>query len=81
MPVTPTPATRVAILVGDMSSRPVLHFYQVSSKYFEGYLSYRADTTSKNQTQGREITPKVRKSELFFSIVTYRPVLFYISTK
>ena len=34
-----------------MSSRPVLHFYQVSSIYCEGYLNYRADTTSKSSTR------------------------------
>ena len=33
----------VVILVCDMSSGPVLHFYQVSSKYSKGYSSYRAD--------------------------------------
>ena len=32
-----------AILVRDMSSGPVLHFYQVSSKYSKGYSSYRVD--------------------------------------
>ena len=37
---------RVVILVCNMSSRPVLHFYQVSSKYSTEYLSYRADTKS-----------------------------------
>ena len=35
---------RVAILVHDASSCPVLHFYQVSSKYSKGCLNYRADT-------------------------------------
>ena len=34
---------RVVILVPDTSSGPVLHFYQVSSKYSKGYSSYRAD--------------------------------------
>ena len=34
---------RVAILVRDRSSGPVLHFYQVSSKYSKGYSSYRVD--------------------------------------
>ena len=34
---------RVVILVRDTSSGPVLHFYQVSSKYSKGYSSYRAD--------------------------------------
>ena len=37
--------TRVVNLVCDRSSRPDLHFYQVSSKYSKGYLSYRADKT------------------------------------
>ena len=35
---------RVVNLVRDTSSGPVLHFYQVSSKYSKGYSSYRADT-------------------------------------
>ena len=34
---------RVVILVCDTLSGPVLHFYQVSSKYSKGYSSYRAD--------------------------------------
>ena len=34
---------RVVILVHDMSSYPVLHFYRVSAKYSQGYSSYRAD--------------------------------------
>ena len=34
---------RVVILVGDTLSCPVLHFYQVLSKYSKGYSSYRAD--------------------------------------
>ena len=33
----------VVNLVCDTSSRPDLHFYQVSSKYSKGHLSYRAD--------------------------------------
>ena len=44
---------RVVILVHDTSSRPVLHFYQVTSKYLKGYSSYRADTKSiSNKTMG-----------------------------
>ena len=36
-----------------MSSCPVLHFYQVPSKYSEGYSSYRADKKSiSNKTKG-----------------------------
>ena len=34
-----------------MSSRPVLHFYQVSSKYSEGYWCYRADMKSNSKTR------------------------------
>ena len=34
---------RVVILVHDTLSCPVLHFYQVSSKYSKGYSSYRLD--------------------------------------
>ena len=34
---------RVVNLVCNTSSRPYLHFYQVSSKYSKGYSSYRAD--------------------------------------
>ena len=34
---------RVVILVGDIVTSPVLHFYQVSSKYSKGYRSYRTD--------------------------------------
>ena len=69
---------RVAILVRDTSSDPVLHFCQVPSKYSKGYSSYRADTKSSNKT--RVITPKVKKAELSFLYATCRLVLFYIST-
>ena len=34
---------RVVILVREMSSGLVLHFYQVSSKYSKGYSSYRLE--------------------------------------
>ena len=34
---------QTCILVGDTLSRPVLFFRQVSSKYCEGYSSYRVD--------------------------------------
>ena len=37
---------RVVIRVRDTSSGPVLHFYQVSLKYFKGSLTYRVDTKS-----------------------------------
>ena len=37
---------RVVIFVTDMPSGPVLHFYQVPSKYSKGYSSYRVDMNS-----------------------------------
>ena len=45
--------TRVVILICDTSSHPVLHFYQVSSKYSKEYSSYRVDTKSiSDKTKG-----------------------------
>ena len=35
---------KAEVLVHDMSSGPVLHYYQVSSKYFEEFSTYIADT-------------------------------------
>ena len=60
---------------------PVLHFYQVLSKYSEGYSSYRVDMKSVSKPKQREITQKVRKPELSFLYGTCGLVLFYISTK
>ena len=37
---------RVVILVRDMLSGPVLHFYQVPQKYSKGSLTYKADRKS-----------------------------------
>ena len=38
---------------------PVLHFYQVSSKYSKGYSSYRVDTKSfSNKTKGGNFKSK-----------------------
>ena len=71
---------RVVILVCDMSSCPVLHFYQVPSKYSKGYSSYRADKKSISNKIKAE-TPKVRKPELSFVHMTRHLILFYISTK
>ena len=73
---------RVVILVPNMSSHPVLHFYLVSSKYSEGYSCNRVNTKSNsNQTGGGGVTTKVRKPKLSFLYVTCRLILFYISTK
>ena len=57
---------RVVIHVCAMLSCPVLQFYQVPSKYFEGYSSYRADTKSISKTKQKQIIPKVRKPQLSF---------------
>ena len=69
---------RDVIPVRNMLSCPILQFYQVLSKYSEGYSSYGAD--EKSISKQREITPKVRKAELPFLYVTHCLVLFYIST-
>ena len=58
---------KVVILVCYMSSRPVLHFYQIPAKYSKGYLSYRAETKSISKTKQRELTPKGRKP-FFYAI-------------
>ena len=71
---------RVAILLCDRSSHPVLHFYQIPSNYSEGYLSYRADTKSISKTKQREVTQKERKPELSFLYVMCHLVMFCIST-
>ena len=44
---------RVVLLVHNKLSRSVLHFYQVPSKYSEGYSSYRADEIYFKQNKGR----------------------------
>ena len=54
----------VVILVRNMSSRPVLHLNQASSKYSVGYSCYRAETRNKIQTQEGEISPKVEKAKV-----------------
>ena len=74
----PNPA-RVVILVRNMSSRPVLHLYQASSKYSVGYSCYRAETRNPIQTQEGKITPKVKKAKvviLVFDMLS-GPVLHY----
>ena len=44
--------------VCDMSSRPGLHFYQVSSKYSKGYSGYRADKKFYVDADANGICPK-----------------------
>ena len=72
--------SKKGILLRNMSSGPVLHFYQVPSKYSNGYLSYSADTKSfSNKTKGNN--SKVRKPKFSFLYATHHLVLFYISIK
>ena len=49
---------RVVILVRNTSSGPVLHFYQVSSKYSKGCSSYRADKKFYADANTNGICPK-----------------------
>ena len=76
-PPTPNP-TRVVILLGDTSSRPVLHFYQVSSKYYEGYRSCKADTKSYFNTR-REDKSKSKKPRVVILVpnISSHPVLHF----
>ena len=55
---------RVVILVHDTSSGPVLHFYQVSSKYSKGYSSYRVDKKFYADAEANGIRPKNNMSPL-----------------
>ena len=60
----PSNHARVVILVRNTSTRHVLHLYQVSSKYSEGYLCYRAETRNQIQAQEGEITQKKKRSKV-----------------
>ena len=75
---------RVVILVDEMLSHPVLHFYQVPSKYSEGYLSYRADTKSiSNKTKGNNSKGKKVRVVILVHDTSLRPVLhfYHVSSK
>ena len=69
---------RVVIFVCNMSSRLVLHFYQVSSKYSKGYLCYRADMKSNSNT-GRRDNSKTKKAKVVILVcdMSSRPVLHF----
>ena len=45
---TKSKKAEVVILVSDMLSGPVLHYYKVSSKYSKECLTYKAHTKSMN---------------------------------
>ena len=76
-PPPPNPA-RVVILVDDTSSRPVLHFYQVSTNYCEGYSSYRVDKKSNSNTRkGYNSKSKKARVVIFVRNTPSRPVLHF----
>ena len=69
---------RVVILVHDTWSCPVLHFYQVLSKYFKGYLSYAADTKStSNKTKGNNSKSKKARVVILVHDISSCPVLHF----
>ena len=71
---------RVVILV---ATHHLVLLY-ISTKYHQNIRKgKRVAEPTRNlfKTKQREITPKVRKPELSFLYMTYRLVLFYISTK
>ena len=72
----------VLILLSDITPRPVLHFYQVSSIYCESYSSYRAVTKSSSNT-GRGDNSKSRKASVVILVrnTMSRPVLHFYQVK
>ena len=75
---------RVVILVHDTLSSPVLHFYQVPSKYSKGFLSYRADTKSiSNKTMGNNSKSKKASVVILVCDTSSSPVLhfYHVSSK
>ena len=50
---------RTEILVHNMSSHPVLHFYQVSSKDSEGHSCYRAGMNSNSIAGGGDNSTRI----------------------
>ena len=69
---------RVVILVRDMSPCPILHFYQVSSKYYEGYSSYRADKKSiSNKTKEDNSKSKKARVVILVCDMSSGPVLHF----
>ena len=69
---------RVVILVCNTSSRPVLHFYQVPSKYPEGYSCYRAVIKSNsNKRRGNNSKSKKAKVAILVHNMSFCPVLHF----
>ena len=69
---------RVVILVRNTRSCPILHFYQVPSKYSEGYSSYRADEKSiSNKTRGDTSKSKKASVNILVRDMSSGPVLHF----
>ena len=61
-----------------MSSNPVLHLYQVPSKYSKRYLNYRADTQSlSNKTKGDNSKNKKARVIILVCDMLSHPVLHF----
>ena len=65
--ITPKVRKPVVILVRNMPSCPVLHFYQEISKYLERYSCYRADMKSNSNTIRGDNT-KSKKAKVVFLV-------------
>ena len=68
---------RVVILVRNTSSGPILHFYQVSSKYSKGSLTYRADTILSNITKGDNAKSKKARVVILVRNTSSGPILHF----
>ena len=67
---------RVVILVRNTLSCPILQFYQVPSKYSEGYSSYRADEKPiSNKTKGNNSKSKKTRVVILVHDMSSGPVL------
>ena len=68
----------VVILVSNTSTCPILHFYQVPSKYSEGYSSYRAHKKSiPNKTKGDNSKSKKASVVILVRDTSSGPVLHF----
>ena len=68
----------VVILVRNTSSYPILQFYKVTSKYSEGYSSYRADEKSiSNKTKGDNSKSKKARVVILVCDTSSGPVIHF----
>ena len=69
---------RVVIFVGNTSYCPILQFYEVPSKYFEGYSGYRADEKPiSNKTKGDNSKSKKGRVVILVRDMSSGPVLHF----